>query len=193
MRIYILIFVLSSAFLSFAQSPKQLIRPAKPYKGEIIPIYYLKEVDINAYVYILTSDDLKKYAKLIRNVKVAYPYAKKAGVLLRDYNNLMIGKSEKERKRLMKQAEKDIEREFTPSLKKLTKSQGKILLRLVDRETGSDSYSLVKELRGSLRAFFYQSIGRIFGYNLRTKYDPLNNNEDFIIEKIIFAIESKKL
>lgn len=193
MRIYILIFVLSSAILSFAQSPKQLIRPAKPYKGEIIPIYYLKEVDINAYVYILTSDDLKKYAKLIRNVKVAYPYAKKAGVLLRDYNNLMIGKSEKERKRLMKQAEKDIEREFTPSLKKLTKSQGKILLRLVDRETGSDSYSLVKELRGSLRAFFYQSIGRIFGYNLRTKYDPLNNNEDFIIEKIIFAIESKKL
>ncbi|MFV0500567.1 MAG: DUF4294 domain-containing protein, partial [Bacteroidales bacterium] len=127
------------------------------------------------------------------NVKVAYPYAKKAGVLLIDYNNLMIGKSEKERKRLMKQAEKDIEREFTPSLKKLTKSQGKILLRLVDRETGSDSYSLVKELRGSLRAFFYQSIGRIFGYNLRTKYDPLNNNEDFIIEKIIFAIESKKL
>ena len=193
MRIYILIFVLSSAFLSFAQSPKQLIRPAKPYKGEIIPIYYLDEVDINAYVYILTQDDLKKYAKLIRNVKVAYPYAKKAGVLLRDYNNLMIGKSEKERKRLMKQAEKDIEREFTPSLKKLTKSQGKILLRLVDRETGSDSYSLVKELRGSLRAFFYQSIGRIFGYNLRTKYDLLNNNEDFIIEKIIFAIESKKL
>lgn len=193
MRIYILIFVLSSAILSFAQSPKQLIRPAKPYKGEIIPIYYLDEVDINAYVYILTQDDLKKYAKLIRNVKVAYPYAKKAGVLLRDYNNLMIGKSEKERKRLMKQAEKDIEREFTPSLKKLTKSQGKILLRLVDRETGSDSYSLVKELRGSLRAFFYQSIGRIFGYNLMTKYDPLNNNEDFIIEKIIFAIESKKL
>ena len=193
MRIYILIFILFSAILSFAQSPKQLIRPAKPYKGEIIPIYYLKEVDINAYVYILTQDDLKKYAKLIRNVKVAYPYAKKAGVLLRDYNNLMIGKSEKERKRLMKQAEKDIEREFTPSLKKLTKSQGKILLRLVDRETGSDSYSLVKELRGSLRAFFYQSIGRIFGYNLRTKYDPLNNNEDFIIEKIIFAIESKKL
>lgn len=193
MRIYILIFVLSSAILSFAQSPKQLIRPAKPYKGEIIPIYYLDEVDINAYVYILTQDDLKKYAKLIRNVKVAYPYAKKAGVLLRDYNNLMIGMSEKERKRLMKQAEKDIEREFTPSLKKLTKSQGKILLRLVDRETGSDSYSLVKELRGSLRAFFYQSIGRIFGYNLRTKYDPLNNNEDFIIEKIIFAIESKKL
>ena len=193
MRIYILIFILFSAILSFAQSPKQLIRPAKPYKGEIIPIYYLKEVDINAYVYILTQDDLKKYAKLIRNVKVAYPYAKKAGVLLRDYNNLMIGKSEKERKRIMKQAEKDIEREFTPSLKKLTKSQGKILLRLVDRETGSDSYSLVKELRGSLRAFFYQSIGRIFGYNLRTKYDPLNNNEDFIIEKIIFAIESKKL
>ena len=193
MRIYILIFILFSAILSFAQSPKQLIRPAKPYKGEIIPIYYLKEVDINAYVYILTQDDLKKYAKLIRNVKVAYPYAKKAGVLLRDYNNLMIGKSEKERKRLMKQAEKDIERGFTPSLKKLTKSQGKILLRLVDRETGSDSYSLVKELRGSLRAFFYQSIGRIFGYNLRTKYDPLNNNEDFIIEKIIFAIESKKL
>lgn len=193
MRIYILILFFFYSLLGFTQSPKQLIRPAKPYKGEIIPIYYLDEVDINAYVYILTQEDLKKYAKLIRNVKVTYPYAKKAGILLRDYNNQMIGKSEKERKKLMKQAEKDIESEFTPSLKKLTKSQGKILLRLVDRETGSDSYSLVKELRGSLRAFFYQSIGRIFGYNLRTKYDPLNNNEDFIIEKIIFAIESKKL
>ena len=78
-------------------------------------------------------------------------------------------------------------------LKKLNKSQGKILIRLIDRETGSDSYALVKDLRGSFRAAFYQTLGKIFGYNLRSKYDPVNNSEDRMIERIIFAIETKKI
>ena len=93
----------------------------------------------------------------------------------------------------MKQAEKEIENKFGPSLKKLNQSQGKILIRLIDRETGSDSYALVKELRGSFRAAFYQTLGKLFGYNLRSKYDPENNSEDRIIERIIYGIETKKL
>jgi hypothetical protein len=67
------------------------------------------------------------------------------------------------------------------------------LLKLIDRETGSDSYALVKDLRGSFRAAFYQTVGKIFGYNLRTKYDPVNDSEDRVIERIIFAIETKKI
>ena len=93
----------------------------------------------------------------------------------------------------MKQAETDIENKFGPKLKKLNKAQGKILIRLIDRETGSDSYALVKDLRGSFRAAFYQTLGKIFGYNLRSKYDPVNNSEDRMIERIIFAIETKKI
>lgn len=193
MKGFLFIITLLIYFSSFGQESIFLIREAKPYKGEIIPIAYLEEVEIKAYIYILTQDDLRKYAKLIRNVKATYPYAKKAGALLQHYDNQMIGKTENQRKKLMKQAEKQIEKEFSPNLKKLNRSQGKILIRLLDRETGSDSYTLVKELRGSFRAFFYQSIGKLFGYNLRTKYDPNKNKEDYIIEKIIFAIESKKI
>ncbi|HBN06674.1 MAG TPA: DUF4294 domain-containing protein, partial [Bacteroidales bacterium] len=77
--------------------------------------------------------------------------------------------------------------------KKLTRSQGKVLIRLVDRETGNDSYTLVKELRGSFRAFFYQSLGKLFGYNLRSKYNPQENEEDRIIEKVIYAIETNRI
>ena len=102
-------------------------------------------------------------------------------------------KNDSQRQKIMKQAENEIENKFGPSLKKLNRSQGKILLRLIDRETGNDSYALVKELRGSFRAAFYQTLGKLFGYNLRSKYDPTNNEEDRIIERIIFGIETKKL
>ena len=96
-------------------------------------------------------------------------------------------------KKIMKQAEKEIEYKFGPRLKKLNRSQGKILIKLIDRETGSDSYALVKELRGNFRAFFYQALGKLFGYNLRSKYDPANNEEDRMIERIIYGIETKRL
>ncbi len=136
---------------------------------------------------------VSKYAKLIRNVKKTYPYAKQAGRLLATYNLAMKDLDEKDRKKLMKQAEEEINMKFTANLKKLTRSQGKVLIRLVDRETGNDSYTLVKELRGSFRAFFYQSLGKLFGYNLRSKYNPQENEEDRIIEKVIYAIETNRI
>ena len=101
--------------------------------------------------------------------------------------------NESQRKSLMKQAEKEINNRFGPALKKLTMTQGLILIRLIDRETGNDSYTLVKELRGSFRAFFYQAIGKLFGYNLRTRYNPESNDEDRMIERIIFGIETNKI
>lgn len=193
MRASFLILSLFVSTLAFSQGKGHLIMESKLHRGEYIPITYLDEVKVTGFIGYLTQEEIRKYARLIHHVKKTYPYAKEAGELLRHYNNQMIGKTEAQRKALMKKAEKDIEREFSPALKQLNRTQGRILIRLVDRETGSDSYSLVKELRGSIRAFFYQSIGRLFGYNLRTKYDPVNNKEDFIIEKIIFAIESKRI
>lgn len=163
------------------------------YNRDTIPLIYLKEVTINGYISPLTSEELAQYAKLIRNVKKTYPYAKQAGQLLASYNAVMQNMNESQRKSLMKQAENEINDKFSPNLKKLTMTQGVILIRLIDRETGNDSYTLVKELRGSFRAFFYQAIGKLFGYNLRTKYNPQNNEEDKIIEKIIFGIEKNRI
>ena len=164
------------------------------YQGDTIPMAYLNTVKVTGYVCPLTAAEKKKYKKLIKNVKAVYPYAKEAGRLLDSYTLVLkSAKNDSQRKKIMKQAETDIENKFGPKLKKLNKSQGKILLKLIDRETGSDSYALVKDLRGSFRAAFYQTVGKIFGYNLRTKYDPVNDSEDRVIERIIFAIETKQI
>ncbi len=192
-KFLILIILLSSYFLK-AQKQDGMVVFGTIYQGDTIPMLYLDVVKVNGYVCPLTEAEKKKYKKLIQNVKVVYPYAKQAGKLLDRYTIVLSqAKNDSQRKKIMKQAESEIENKFGPKLKKLNRSQGKILIRLIDRETGSDSYALVKDLRGSFRAAFYQTLGKLFGYNLRSKYDPTNNEEDRIIERIIFGIETKKL
>lgn len=192
-KIAIIILLLGACCLK-AQQGGGMVVFGTIYQGDTIPMLYLDVVRVNGYVCPLSEAEKKKYKKLIRNVKVTYPYAKQAGKLLDRYTVVLNNaKNDSQRKKIMKQAEKEIENKFGPTLKKLNRSQGKILLRLIDRETGSDSYALVKELRGSFRAAFYQALGKLFGYNLRSKYDPVNNLEDRIIERIIYGIETKKL
>ncbi len=194
MKRLIIVILLLAVSVAKAQQGGGIVMFGTIYQGDTIPMQYLDVVTISGYVCPLSEAEKRKYKKLIKNVKVVYPYAKQAGKLLDRYTIvLQQAKNDSQRKKIMKQAEKEIENKFGPSLKKLNRSQGKILIRLIDRETGSDSYALVKELRGSFRAAFYQTLGKLFGYNLRTKYDPENNSEDRIIERIIYGIETKKL
>ncbi|MBP5645540.1 MAG: DUF4294 domain-containing protein, partial [Bacteroidales bacterium] len=93
----------------------------------------------------------------------------------------------------IKEAEKNLLADFSDELEDCTFSQGKVLLKLIDRETGRSSYLLVDELRGSLRAGFYQTFARLFGYNLKARYDPKNNKEDNLIERIVLSVERGKL
>ena len=194
MKRLIIVILLLAVSVAKAQQGGGIVMFGTVYQGDTIPMQYLDVVTISGYVCPLSEAEKRKYKKLIKNVKVVYPFAKQAGKLLDRYTIvLQQAKNDSQRKKIMKQAEKEIENKFGPSLKKLNRSQGKILIRLIDRETGSDSYALVKELRGSFRAAFYQTLGKLFGYNLRTKYDPENNSEDRIIERIIYGIETKKL
>ena len=194
MKRLIIVILLLAVSVAKAQQGGGIVMFGTVYQGDTIPMQYLDVVTISGYVCPLSEAEKRKYKKLIKNVKVVYPYAKQAGKLLDRYTIvLQQAKNDSQRKKIMKQAEKEIENKFGPSLKKLNRSQGKILIRLIDRETGSDSYALVKELRGSFRAAFYQTLGKLFGYNLRTKYDPENNSEVRIIERIIYGIETKKL
>lgn len=194
MKRLIIVILLLAVSVAKAQQGGGIVMFGTIYQGDTIPMQYLDVVTISGYVCPLSEAEKRKYKKLIKNVKVVYPYAKQAGKLLDRYTIvLQQAKNDSQRKKIMKQAEKEIENKFGPSLKKLNRSQGKILIRLIDRETGSDSYALVKELRGSFRAAFYQTLGKLFGYNLRSKYDPENNSEDRIIERIIYGIETKKL
>ncbi len=134
----------------------------------------------------------RKTRILIRNVKKVYPYARLAGIKLRQYNQrLMEAETKRERRKLMKQAEQELKEDYGDDLRKLTFSQGHILLKLIDRETGDTSYELVEELRGKFKAFFWQSFARIFGFNLKRDYDP--DGKDKKIEDIVLLLEQGKL
>ena len=91
----------------------------------------------------------------------------------------------------LKQAEQDIKAQFTDDIENMTFTQGKILLKLIYRQTGVSSYEIVKELRGSLRAIFWQTIARVFGANLKVEYDP--TGDDKAIEEIVQQIEKGTL
>jgi hypothetical protein len=157
--------------------------------GDTIPVIYYDEVYIWGNKSFRNSAESRQWERLVRNVKKAYPYAKLAGIKFNEYNQKMVGiTSEKIRKDMMKQAEAELEAQFGDELKDLTITQGKILLKLIDRQTSNCSYDIVKDFRGRFRAFFYQSFARIFGYNLKIKYDPLGADAD--IERIVLMIEN---
>ncbi len=132
----------------------------------------------------------RKYNRLVRHVKVAYPYAKLAGIKFREYaRKLEEIECEKEKGLLMKQVEEELLEEFEDDLRKLTFTQGLILIKLIDRETQHTSYEILREFRGMFRAVFWQSLGRIFGYDLRTEYNPYEDEQDKTIEHIVVLIE----
>ena len=157
--------------------------------NDTIPIIELPEVRIyerQNYEYLTLK---RKYRRLIRNVKKAYPYAKIAGVELKELDRQLAKiKNEKEQKAYIEKAEKEIMVQFEKEVKRLTVTQGIILVKLIDRETGRTSYEVIKELRGRITAFFWQGIARIFGNNLKAEYDP--DDKDKIIEDIVLGIEA---
>lgn len=157
--------------------------------GDTIPVLYFSEFYVWGNRSFKNSDEAVAWNRLVRNVKKAYPYAKIAGERFIAYNDFLSGIDNKKlRKTYMKKAEQDIQDEFGDQLKKLTYTQGRILIKLIDRQTTNSSYDIVKMYRGGGRAFFYQSFARIFGFNLKTKYDPLKEDAD--IERIVMMIEN---
>ena len=129
-----------------------------------------------------------KYTRLVRNVKKVYPYSQAAASLLKQYNDQLAQiENTKERKRLMKQAEDELKEEYGSELRRLTFSQGMILIKLIDRETGHTSFELVKDLRGGFSAFLWLSFSRLFGINLKTRYN--SDGEDQRIEDIVLLIK----
>ena len=144
--------------------------------GDTIITVNLPEMDISLMKQYQDMLDTRHGRRLVNNVRKVYPYAKEAGKLLAQYDELLVGmKSSKARRQLMKEAEDDITAKYSKELKKMTFSQGAILIRLIDRETGSSS--------------FYQGFARLWGYNLKTEFDPKTNKEDENIEIIITMIE----
>ncbi len=157
--------------------------------GDTLPIVTLHPVSISENRTFANKREERKWSRLKRDVAKVYPYSKIAGKKLKTYNDMMVGKPESEQKKLLKRAESELKNEFEGDIRNMTLNQGRILIKLIDRETGNSSYGLVKELRGSFQAFFWQSLARVFSTNLKEKFNPYNNPEDKMIEDIIGSIE----
>jgi len=134
---------------------------------------------------------IRKYNSLVRKVTKVYPYAKLASERINDIeDNVAKIESEAKKKEYIEQAEDELMAEFEEPITKLTFSEGRILIKLIDRETGDTSYELIKRLRGRFSAFFWQTVAIVFGSNLKAEYDP---EEDMMIENIIVRIENGEI
>jgi hypothetical protein len=145
----------------------------------------LKSYDLPVFIVEAKKDPEyeKRYQKLVRDVKKVYPYAKMAGFRLQLLEqNLQMLPTEKARKEYLKKTEAAVKDQFYKDLVNLTVSQGKILIKLIHRETGKDTYSLIKEYRGNITAWFWQGMARVYTADLHNTYDPV---EDWQIEQII--------
>lgn len=186
--LYCIFFGIFLSTTSYAQLPYDRVFKARVFEGDTMPMMSLPEVHIKGYMIYRSPSEQRRYDRLVRNVKKVYPYARLAGIKLREYDVMMAGLTEKEQKKIYKRAEEDLKDEFGEELKKLTITQGHILLKLIDREVGNPTYDIVKDLRGRFVAFFWQNLSRIFGYNLKDKYDPAGRDRD--IEIIVQRIEN---
>jgi hypothetical protein len=160
--------------------------------GDTLWVAELDEVYIFPTKKFKNRRERRRYTRLIYNIKKAYPWAKLAGEKLAEVEIHMVSlETEKEQKDYMKQVERELLKDYKDDLKKLTVTQGRILIKLVDRETGDTSYELVKELRGRISAVFWQALARLFGSNLKSEYDP--EGEDRLMEEIVVLIENGQL
>ncbi len=131
----------------------------------------------------------KQYYRLVQRVKKVYPYAQKANELLKKYEpQYQAMKSDRDKRKLIKRVQDQLMDEYKDDLKKMSISDGRVLIKLIDRQTGKTSYNIIRELRGGFTAAFWQGIALLFKNNLKDEYDPYG--EDMLIENIVILIES---
>jgi hypothetical protein len=160
--------------------------------GDTLLMTDIKEVIIFPKHKFSSRRDIRRYERLIRNVKKVYPFAKMAGEkydIVSDH--LLTLKTDKEKKAYIKQVETEIKDDYEEDLKNLTITQGRILLKLIDREIGETSYDILKDFKGTFSAFFWQTLARIFGHNLKSEFDP--KGEDKLLNEIVLLIENGQL
>lgn len=157
--------------------------------GESLPEIELKEVNVYGRQGVSPrKSQWRQYERLVYNLKRVYPYSRIVRQKLNEVNDsLMALPDDRSRKQFLKQFEKDVFNEYEDDISDMTITQGRLLIKLIDRETMNTSYDLIKQYRGGLSAAFWQGIARIFGTNLKEEYDPWG--QDILIELILEDIE----
>ena len=169
-----------------------LLVPACIYQGDTIASLRLPTLYVFKPMVFKNKRKQQAYNRLVRNVKKTLPIAKEVNrSIIETYEFLQTLPDEKAREKHLSLVEKGVKEQYTPRLKKLTFSQGKLLIKLIDRESNSSSYELVKAFLGPFKAGFYQAFAAIFGASLKKEYHP--EDEDALIEQIVLQVESGQL
>jgi hypothetical protein len=190
----ILSFLLAVAFVTVqAQEERGQYDTLKVYafiepNGDTIPGQWLETFEVRARM----NEKWKKYwaewTRLRNAVYVTYPYAKAASKIMNEINVKLAGvEDRKERKTIIKSREKDLKREFGDKLKDLSVYQGKVLMKLIYRQTGNNCYEIIQEYKGTFTAAMWQTVALLFGSNLRQNYDA--NEKDKAMELIVQDVE----
>ena len=172
----------------FAQVNDELLLEKDPQIKELdsVKMDTIMLNDVSFSKVRMSAAERKEFLTLQNRVLKVYPYAIVASERLGKLNErLKLISSRAGKKKYTRLVEKYIEKELSAQLKKLTRTEGQILIKLVFRETGETVYDLVKKLRNSLRAFSYNSLAKLFDISIKTEYDPINNEEDAIIEDVL--------
>ncbi len=179
-----------SGVFDFTQAPEKGLRHlAEVVDGDTIPLVDLETVDVITTGVFKTRKQYEQWTRLKYNVRKVYPYAIVASTKLKEYDKTLAGIQDKHlKKAFVKQCERDLKLEFEEELKGLTYSQGKLLMKLIDREAGKTTYEIVKQMRGGFQAGMWQAVAVVFGHNMKTEYDA--ETEDALVERAIQVVEA---
>lgn len=196
LRLTILIlFLLLGVTLCRAQEAdpnvKGYLVPMCVYEGNMIPCVNLPAVYVFKPLKFKNRKEQNQYNRLVYNVKKVLPISKEINRAIIETYEYLQTLPEEDRKKHIKLVEKGLKEQYTPRMKKLTFSQGKLLIKLIDRQSNQSSYELVKAFMGPLKAGFYQTFAALFGASLKKEYDPAG--EDALVERVILLVESGQI
>ena len=194
--IFLILFLSFIAIRLDAQEQMTTIKgylvPVCVYEGDTIPFIRMPTLYVYKPLVFKNKRQQQEYNRLVRNVKKTLPIAKEVNrAIIETYEFIQTLPDEKARQKHLSLVEKSVKEQYTPRMKQLTLAQGKLLIKLINRETSSSSYELVKAFLGPFKAGFYQAFAAIFGASLKKEYHP--EDEDAMIERIIVLIENGQL
>lgn len=162
--------------------------------GDTVRMTRIKDVYVYPPLKFKNKKQEEYYWKTVRDVRKTLPYAKLAfSTLCETYEYIQTIPNQKTREKHLKRLESDIFEQYKPVVKTMTKNQGKILLKLINRETDQSSFNIVKAFLGSFRAGFWQTFGKFFGMNMKAGFHPDSNKDDAMIDRIAHLIEQGQL
>lgn len=163
-------------------------------EGDTVAVYNLRGITVFEKWKFKNKKEEDFYWRTVRDVKLTLPYAKLiAETLIETYEYIETFPTQKEREQYLKEMEKSIFEQYKPVLRRFSKRQAKVLIKLIQRETHQTSYDIVKAFLGSFRATFWQGFGRLFGVSLKSEFRPAKDREDAIIERIAYAVEEGRI